>query len=49
ILRRVLSIVDVILSIKYIDEEDNRFASGIYYSYIHFQEFFEKLYVCLCL
>ncbi|MGC0170516.1 ATPase, T2SS/T4P/T4SS family, partial [Enterobacter cloacae complex sp. 2025EL-00063] len=43
ILRRVLSNVDVIMSIKYIDEEDNRFASGIYYRDIHFQEYFEKL------
>ena len=29
--------------IKYIDEEDSRFASGIYYRDIHFQEYFEKL------
>jgi type IV secretion system protein VirB11 len=43
ILRRVLSNVDVIMSIKYIDEEDRRFASGIYYRDIHFQEYFEKL------
>ncbi|ECW2964618.1 P-type DNA transfer ATPase VirB11 [Salmonella enterica subsp. enterica] len=43
ILRRVLSNVDVIMSIKYIDDEDLRFASGIYYRDIHFQEYFEKL------
>lgn len=43
ILRRVLSNVDVIMSIKYMDSEDLRFASGIYYRDIHFQEYFEKL------
>lgn len=43
ILRRVLSNIDVIMSIQYIDGEDFRFASGIYYRDIHFQEYFEKL------
>lgn len=43
ILRRVLSNIDVIMSMKYIDEEDMRFASDIYYRDVHFQEYFEML------
>ncbi|CAH0299536.1 Type IV secretion system protein PtlH [Erwinia aphidicola] len=43
VLRRVLSNVDIIMSMKYIDEEDSRFASGIYYRELHFEEYFRKL------
>ncbi len=43
ILRRVLSNIDVIMSINYIDDEDRRFASGIYYRDLHFDEYFSKL------
>lgn len=43
VLRRVLSNVDIIMSMKYIDEEDSRFASGIYYRDLHFEEYFRKL------
>ncbi|STL62829.1 Putative protein virB11, putative Type II/IV secretion system protein [Escherichia coli] len=38
ILRRVLSNIDIIMSIKYLDDEDFRFASGIYYKQLHFDD-----------
>lgn len=43
ILRRVLSNIDVIMSMKYLDEEDFRYASDIYYRPVHFKEYFERL------
>ncbi|MDW9295191.1 P-type DNA transfer ATPase VirB11, partial [Escherichia coli] len=43
ILRRVLSNIDIIMSIKYLDDEDFRFASGIYYKQLHFDDYFRKL------
>lgn len=43
ILRRVLSNIDVIMSMKYLDEEDYRYASDIYYRPVHFAEYYEKL------
>ena len=43
LLRRVLSNIDVIMSIKYLDEEDARFASGIYYRSVDFEKYFKML------
>lgn len=43
ILRRVLSNIDIIMSIKYLDDEDFRFASGIYYKQLHFDDYFRKM------
>lgn len=43
ILRRVLSNIDVIMSIKYLGEEDSRYASGIYYRAVDFEKYFEML------
>ncbi|WP_168402988.1 P-type DNA transfer ATPase VirB11 [Erwinia amylovora] len=43
ILRRVLSNIDVIMSIKYLGDEDSRYASGIYYRAVDFEKYFEML------
>ncbi len=45
LLRKVLNNIDVIMSIKYFDEQDKRFASGIYFKDLNRNEFFDKLKV----
>ncbi|HAU5617150.1 TPA: P-type DNA transfer ATPase VirB11 [Klebsiella pneumoniae] len=43
LLRKVLNNIDVILSIKYLDEFDKRYATGIYFKDIHKEQYFNEL------
>lgn len=43
LLRKVLNNIDVIMSIKYFDTDDTRYATGLYFKDLHFNEYYEKL------
>ncbi|MCZ8812483.1 P-type DNA transfer ATPase VirB11 [Escherichia albertii] len=43
LLRKVLNNIDVIMSIRYLDEEDTRFASEIYFKDVHRDEYLKRL------
>lgn len=43
ILRKVLNNIDVIMSMEYIDKENLRFASGLYFKDLHMEEYWQRL------